>query len=79
MTDVTGLERTRVHQSREELEQQLDPEAVEIMLGICPADDEPLHRDTGVRWRPFPDTFRDLVGWLVASGRLDPKWAPALA
>jgi dihydroflavonol-4-reductase len=75
---VTGRARTRVHQSRAELEQQIEPEAVAIMLGICPSDDEPLHRDTGVRWRPVHDTFRDLVRWLLESGRLDRQWAPAL-
>jgi nucleoside-diphosphate-sugar epimerase len=77
--EVTGRERTRVHQTREELEAQIEPEAVDIMLGLVPADDEPVQRETGVSWRPFPDTFRDLVTWLLQSGRLDPQWAPALA
>jgi hypothetical protein len=68
-----------VHASREELEQQIEPEAVEIMLGIVPPDDAPLERDTSVGWRPFPDTLRDLVVWMLEQGRLDPQWAPALA
>jgi len=76
---VTGRTRTRVHQTRAELEQQLEPEAVEIMLGIVPSDDEPLHRDTGVQWRPFADSMRDTVRWLLDAGRLAPEWAPALA
>jgi len=76
---VTGLERTRVRMTRAELEQQIEPEAVEIMLGIVPSDDAPLRRDTGVQWRPFPDTLRDLIVWMLQQGRLDPKWAPAVA
>ena len=75
---VTGLERTRVHTTRDELEQQIEPEAVAIMLGIVPSDDAPLHRDTGVAWRPFPETLHDIVAWMLAQGRLDPRWAPAL-
>jgi nucleoside-diphosphate-sugar epimerase len=76
---VTGMERTRVHQTREELEQQIEPEAVDIMLGLVPSDDEQFQQDTGVHWRAFPETLHALVGWLIESGRLDPKWAPALA
>jgi len=76
---ITGRDRARVLQTREELEQQIEPEAVAIMLGIVPSDDEPMQRDTGVRWRPFPDTLQNLVRWLLESGRLDPQWAPALA
>jgi len=76
---VTGMPRARVHATRAELEQQIEPEAVEIMLGIVPADDAPLHRDTGVDWRPFADTLHDLLVWMLQQGRLDPKWAPALA
>ncbi|HLM18517.1 MAG TPA: NAD-dependent epimerase/dehydratase family protein, partial [Acidimicrobiia bacterium] len=76
---VTGRERARVLQTREELEQQIDPEAVAIMLGIVPSDDRAMQRDTGVHWRPFPETLENLVRWLLESGRLDPQWAPALA
>ncbi len=76
---VTGLERTRVRTTRDELEQQIEAAAVEIMLGIVPSDDAALHRDTGVDWRPFPDTLRDTVAWMLEQGRLDPRWAPALA
>jgi dihydroflavonol-4-reductase len=76
---VTGRERARVQQTREELEQQIEPEAVAIMLGMVPSDDEAMQRDTGVSWRAFPETLRDLIGWLVDSGRLDPEWVPALA
>ena len=77
--EVTGLERTRVHQTREELEAQIEPEAVEIMLGLCPSDDDAVQRATGVAWRPFPETLRDLACWLLEAGRLEPRWVPALA
>jgi hypothetical protein len=77
--EVTGLERTRVLQTRAELEQQIEPEAVDIMLGLVPSHDDAFQAETGVRWRAFPDTLHDLIGWLVDSGRLDAKWVPALA
>jgi len=76
---VTGLERTRVETTRAELEQQIEPEAVAIMLGVVPSDDAPLHRDTGVEWRPFADTLHDTISWMLQQGRLDPRWVPALA
>ena len=76
---VTGLAHTRVMSTRAELEQQIEPDAVEIMLGVVPPDDDDLHRDTGVHWRPFTDTLRDTVTWMLQQGHLDPKWAPALA
>lgn len=76
---VTGLVHTRVPSTRAELEQQIEPEAVEIMLGIVPPDDDELHRDTGIEWRPIADTLRDTVTWMLQQGHLDPKWAPALA
>ncbi len=75
---VTGLVHTRVPSTRAELEQQIEPEAVEIMLGIVPPDDDDLHRDTGIEWRPIADTLRDTISWMLQHGRLDPRWAPAL-
>jgi nucleoside-diphosphate-sugar epimerase len=76
---VTGLSHTRVLSTRAELEQQIEPDAVEIMLGIVPPDDDDLHRDTKIEWRPFTDTLRDTVAWMLQQGHLDPQWAPALA
>jgi nucleoside-diphosphate-sugar epimerase len=76
---VTGLARTRVVTNRAELEQQIDVESVAIMLGIVPSDDAPLHRDTGIEWRPVADTLRDMIAWMLQQGRLDAQWAPALA
>jgi nucleoside-diphosphate-sugar epimerase len=75
---VTGLVHTRVPSTRAELEQQIEPDAVDIMLGLVPPDDDQLHRDTGIEWRPITDTLRDTVSWMLQHGRLDPKWAPAL-
>jgi nucleoside-diphosphate-sugar epimerase len=77
--EVTGLDRTRVHQTRAELEAQIEAEAVEIMLGLVPSDDDAVQRETGMSWRDPAETFRDLVRWLLESGRLDPQWAPKLA
>jgi nucleoside-diphosphate-sugar epimerase len=76
--EVTGLVHTRVPSTRAELEQQIEPDAVEIMLGIVPPDDDDLHRDTGMEWRPTSETLRDTIAWMLQHGRLDPKWAPAL-
>jgi nucleoside-diphosphate-sugar epimerase len=77
--EVTGLVHTRVPSTRAELEQQIEPDAVEIMLGIVPPDDDALHRDTGIVWRPVTETLRDTVTWMLRHGRLDAQWAPALA
>lgn len=76
---VTGLERATFRATRADLEATLDAEAVDIMLGIGPSDDEPLQRDTGVEWRPFEETLRDTLRWMVAEGRLDARWAPGLS
>jgi nucleoside-diphosphate-sugar epimerase len=77
--EVTGLVHTRVPSTRAELEQQIEPDAVEIMLGIVPPDDDDLHRDTGIQWRPITDTLCATVDWMVQHGRLDRRWAPARA
>lgn len=76
---VTGLDRSSAAMSREDLLQVMDEEAVDIQLEIRPANDGPIQRETGVTWRPQRDTLRDAVGWLVANGHLDDKWAPALS
>jgi dihydroflavonol-4-reductase len=77
--EVTGLLHTRVPSTRAELEAQIEPDAVEIMLGMVPPDDDALHRDTGIEWRPVTETLRATIGWMLQHGRLDPQWAPALA
>jgi nucleoside-diphosphate-sugar epimerase len=76
---VTGLHRTPVRMTRADLEAQIsESEAVDIALGVVPSDDQPLHRDTGMQWRPVQETMRDTIRWLTAEGHLDPRWAPAL-
>jgi hypothetical protein len=52
--------------------------AVDITLGVVPSNDEPLQQETGVQWRPFEDTLRDTLSWLIAEGHLDQRWAPVL-
>jgi hypothetical protein len=42
----------------------------------CRPNDDDLHRDTGIKWRPIADTLRDTVEWMLQHGRLDPRWAP---
>ena len=50
--------------TRAALEQNLDPAAVDIMLGSVPGDEDALVRDTGVVWRPFSETLKDRSrGW----------------
>ena len=76
---VTGLPRTPMRMTRADLEAQIsESEAVDIALGVVPSDDEPLHRDSRMRWRPVEDTMRDTIRWMLAEGHLDPCWAPAL-
>ena len=49
----------RAHQmrmTRADLEAQIsESEAVDIALGVVPSDDEPLHRDSRMRWRPVEE------------------------
>ncbi len=77
--EVTGVSRPPMTLTREELEQAFDPEVVDMMLGLVPSDDEPLHAATGVRWRPVAETMRDTIRWMVEQGRLAPQHAVALA
>jgi nucleoside-diphosphate-sugar epimerase len=77
---VSGYPRTGVTMTREQLLAAVpEEEAVEIMLGFRPGNDEPLMHASGVRWRPIEDTYRDTIVWMLTHGYLDPKWAPALA
>ena len=76
---VTGLQRTPVRMTREDLEAQIsESEAIDIALGVVPSDDAPLQRDSGIRWRPLEHTMRDTIQWLIAEGHLDQRWAPQL-
>lgn len=72
---VTGVARTLIKVTRAELEQAFDKEAVDMMLGLVPSDDDALHRDTGVEWRPVDETLRDTIRWMVGQGRLDAQHA----
>ena len=78
LNEVTGLERAVVAMSRDDLLAVMDEEAVDIMLELKPGNDAPLLRETGIAWRPLRDTVRDTVQWLVTTGHLDTKWAPAI-
>lgn len=79
ITDVTGRERAVYPMTREQLLENLDEEAVDIMLGLKPSNEAPLRADTGVHWRPMHETVRDTLRWLIDHGHLDPVWAPALS
>ena len=77
ITEVTGRDRALLPTPREALEQMVDAEAVEIMLGIVPGDDEPLLNDSGLgTWRPVDETLKDTISWLVANNYLEAEWAP---
>ena len=77
ITEVTGRDRALLPTPREALEQMVDPEAVEIMLGIVPGDDAGLLKDSGLgTWRPVEETLHDTVAWLIKHGHLEEEWAP---
>ncbi len=77
ITEVTGRDRALLPTPREALEQMVDAEAVEIMLGIVPGDDESLLADSGLSsWRPIEETLGDTISWLVENKYLEPEWAP---
>jgi nucleoside-diphosphate-sugar epimerase len=80
VSEVTGRDRALFPTPREALEQMVDAEAVEIMLGIVPGDDAGLLADSGLgAWRPVEETLADTVAWLIAGGLLDAEWAPDCA
>ena len=80
ISEVTGRDRALVPTPREALEQMVDAEAVEIMLGIVPGDDAGLLADSGLgAWRPVEETLLDTIAWLVAGGLLEAEWAPDCA
>ena len=77
ITEVTGRDRALIPTPREALEQMVDVEAVEIMLGIVPGDDAGILTDSGLNsWRPVEETLRETISWLVQEGHLEGDWAP---
>jgi nucleoside-diphosphate-sugar epimerase len=77
VSEVTGCDRALFPTPREALEQMVDAEAVEIMLGIVPGDDAGLLADSGLgSWRPVEETLHDTVAWLIAGGLLEADRAP---
>ena len=55
----------------------VDAEAVEIMLGIVPGEDEALLADSGLNsWRPIEETLQATVAWLIEEEHLEREWAP---
>ena len=77
ISEVTGRDRALLPTPREALEQMVDVEAVEIMLGIVPGDDKHILEDSGLgSWRPIDETLSDTISWLVENSYLEPEWAP---
>lgn len=54
-------------------------EAALFATRFRPSDDSRTLDELGVGYRPVEETLRDSLAWLVASGELDPRLAPALA
>ena len=77
VTEVTGRDRALIPTPKEALEQMVDAEAVEIMFGIVPGDDEPFLTASGLSaWRPIEDTLKDTITWLCDKKYLEAEWAP---
>ena len=77
VTEVTGRDRALIPTPKEALEQMVDAEAVEIMFGIVPGDDEPFLTASGLSaWRPIEDTLKDTITWLCDEQYLEAEWAP---
>ncbi len=53
-----------------------DQEAVEINVRNTRLDDGPARRDLGVVPRPFEETIRDSIDWLVDAGHLPGRYRP---
>ena len=54
-----------------------DREGAELSLRSTTFDTSPAERDLGVTPRPFEETIRDTIAWLVEAGRLPAKYHPA--
>ena len=77
VTEVTGRDRALIPTPKEALEQMVDAEAVEIMFGIVPGDDEPFLTASGLSaWRPIEDTLKATITWLCDKQYLEAEWAP---
>ncbi len=77
VTEVTGRDRALIPTPKESLEQMVDAEAVEIMFGIVPGDDEPFLTASGLSaWRPIENTLKDTITWLCDKQYLEAEWAP---
>ena len=80
VTEVTGRDRALIPTPKEALEQMVDAEAVEIMFGIVPGDDEAFLAASGLStWRPVEETLKDTITWLCEQEYLDAEWAPHCA
>lgn len=60
------------------VEPPLDSATAAFMTGLVPGDDRETRDELGVEWRPIETTMGDMLRWLVATGRLDARRAPAL-
>jgi uncharacterized protein YbjT (DUF2867 family) len=60
-------------------EYPLTYEAAVQMTSSPRTDDAPTLEELGVAYRPVRDTLTDATRWLVETGRLDARHAPALA
>ena len=79
LNEVTGLPRTSVLMTREQMLATInEEEAVDMMLDLKPGNDAPIQQATGVVWRPLRETYHDTFAWMIEHGYLDPKWAPAI-
>lgn len=54
-----------------------DREGAELSLRSTTFDTSPAEQDLGVTPRPFAETIRDTIEWLVDAGRLPEKYRPA--
>lgn len=54
-------------------------EATVQMTGTPPTDDRRTLAELGVAYRPVTETLADSTRFLIASGQLEPRFAPALA
>lgn len=54
----------------------VDVEAIEVLARDTRFDDTPARTELGVEPVPFEQSIRDTLAWLVAAGRLAPRFAP---
>jgi nucleoside-diphosphate-sugar epimerase len=66
LDSACGVHRPLVEITEEEMTTRFGRGITRYWMELQPSDDAPLHRDTGITWRPPTETLTDLVSWMAS-------------